>query len=61
MFRGTNKNELNRLSFNGKLNLLKIMILKMTNELNLDQINSIQNVKLINNYLRVKLLTNKYD
>lgn len=35
------------------------MILKMTNELNLDQINSIQNVKLINNYLRVKLLTNK--
>merc|ERR1712169_87927 len=49
---------------NNKLNNLSktkfnSMILKMTNELNLDQINSIQNVKLINNYLRVKLLTNK--
>lgn len=55
-----NFNELNKLSFNSKLNFLRLIFLKLTNELNLDQINSIENVKLTTKYLKIKLLVNKF-
>lgn len=54
-----NSNELNGFSLIEKLNLLKLIFLKLTKELNSNQIELITDSKLINRYLKVKLLINK--